>query len=70
MIFAVDGHENTVTINNGQQMDEPPIIIHASTVCTGHYTDYEITIPRTAEVRRGKQMLRNDGHPYTVRIYR
>uniref|UniRef100_A0A6M3LU82 Uncharacterized protein n=1 Tax=viral metagenome TaxID=1070528 RepID=A0A6M3LU82_9ZZZZ len=70
MIFAVDGRENTVTINNGQRVDEPPIIIHASTVCTGQYTDYEITVPKTAEIRRGKKKLANNGNPYTVRIYK
>ena len=70
MIFVVDRNENSVKINNGTIMDdEPPLEIHVSTVCDGMWTDYELTIPKTAEVHRGNVRLQNNGKPFIVRIH-
>lgn len=66
MVFST--YDNSVEIDNGQTINNP-IKIELSTVCTGRYTDFIITIPKNAEVSRGKRRLKNNGKPYLLRVF-
>ena len=66
MVFSTC--DNSIEIDNGQTIDNP-IKIHMSTVCTGRYTDFTITIPKNAVISRGKRRLKNNGKPYLLRVF-
>ena len=58
MIFAVDGHMNSVEIDNGDRLDNPSRI-GVSTVCTGEYTEFVITFPEGCTVRANGRTLKS-----------
>ena len=61
--------DNTLRIDNGNEFDNP-IVVEMGTVCDGSYTDFIITIPKNAEISRGKIKLKNNGDPYKIRVYK
>lgn len=69
MIFSVRNNDNSVQIDNGTEMRDP-ITIKASTICTGDYTDFHITVPLTAGIKRGRRCLKNTGESFNFRVYR
>jgi hypothetical protein len=70
MVLITDGRKNSVDIRNGFNLEDLGIIVRASTVCTGDYTDFEIHVPTNAEITRGKKKLAKSNLPIKVRIYR
>lgn len=65
MILSTD--DNFLKIGNGQV--DNSITVKMCTACDCSYTDFLITIPKDAEISRGKTQLKNNGEPYKIRVY-
>ena len=57
MIIVTNDEENSLLIDNGDKFDNP-IKIEMSTVCTGDYTDFMVTLPEGAIVKYPRKETR------------
>uniref|UniRef100_A0A6H1ZFU8 Uncharacterized protein n=1 Tax=viral metagenome TaxID=1070528 RepID=A0A6H1ZFU8_9ZZZZ len=58
MIIVTNDEENSLLIDNGDKFDNP-IKIEMSTVCTGDYTDFMVTLPEGAIVKYPRKATRS-----------
>jgi hypothetical protein len=68
MIIITNGHDNSMLVDNGDELDNP-IEIKMSTVCTGAYTDFILSIPDGAEITYPRKATkRKPSRPMKIRI--
>lgn len=68
MIIVTDNDNNSLLIDNGNELDNP-IEIKMSTVCTGEYTTFILSIPEEATVQYPRKATkRKPALPLTIRV--
>ena len=68
MIVYFDNNDNSILLDNGDNLTENPLKVKASSVCSGEYTDFILTLPKNTEIFRGKRKLKNTQEPWVLRI--